>query len=281
MSSAARSSRCESVRRARASSSSSSSDARGEQVARIGHRRSGADLREPLLLARDALGDHLAQPVARPRHAVGLLGHVGHDELGGVGGRRRAHVGDEVEQRLVGFVPDRGDDGGAHRVHRADQRLVGEGEQVLDGAAAARDDDDVDVRVPLEPVERLHHLGGRPRALHRGVGHLELHGRPAAPGVLQDVALGRAVGRGDQADAAGQEGQVALELGGEEALGGQQLASALEPGQQLAEAHHPDLARGEGEGPAVGVEARPRVDHDAGALDEGRVHRVEERRWRR
>ena len=41
---------------------------------------------------------------------------------------------------------------------------------------------------------------------------------------------------------AGQERQRRLQLGGEQPLGGQQLAAALEPGEQLAEADHPDLA---------------------------------------
>ena len=99
---------------------------------------------------------------------------------------------------------------------------------------------------------------------------------PAPPGVVEHVALGGGVGRGDQADGAGQEGERSLELGGEQALGGEQLPAALEAGEQLAEADHPDLAGVEGDGAAVGVVGRLRVDDDAGALDHRRVEPVEE-----
>ena len=89
------------------------------------------------------------------------------------------------------------------------------------------------------------------------------------------------LGRGDQADAAGQERQRPLQLGGEQPLGGEQLAAALEPGEQLAEADHPDLAGGQGERAAVGVVVGLGVDHDAGALDQRRVEAVEEGARRR
>ncbi len=64
-------------------------------------------------------------------------------------------------------------------------------------------------------------------------------------------------GRGDQPDGAGQEGQALVcERWVEEALGREQLASALDLGEQLAEPDHPDLARLEGQGAAVGVVGR-------------------------
>ena len=44
---------------------------------------------------------------------------------------------------------------------------------------------------------------------------------------------------------AGQERQRRLQLGGEQPLGGEQLPAALEPGEQLAEPDHPDLAGGQ------------------------------------
>ena len=108
-------------------------------------------------------------------------------------------------------------------------------------------------------LERLDHLARRAGALHGGVGHLELHGGPAAARILEDVALGGAVGRGHQADPTGEERQVALELGGEQALGGEQLAAPLEPGEQLAETDHADLAGGQRERAAVGVEGAGRA----------------------
>ena len=153
-------------------------------------------------------------------------------------------------------MADRRDDGRAQAVDGADQPLVGERQQVLDRPAAAGDDDDLDLGVAVEPAERLHHLGGRPLALHGGVRDLEDDVGPAPPRVVEDVALGGRAGRGDQADPAGQERQRPLQLAGEQALGREQLAALLEPGQQLAEADHPDLAHGERERAAVGVVGR-------------------------
>ena len=52
----------------------------------------------------------------------------------------------------------------------------------------------------------------------------------------------------------GRNGSDRLRLGGEEALGGQQLAAPLQPGEQLAQADHPDLAHLQRQGAAVGVD---------------------------
>ena len=160
-------------------------------------------------------------------------------------------------------------------VHGADQSLVGERQQVLDRAAAAGHHDDVDVGVAVEPAERLHHLAGRPLALHGGVGDLEGDVGPAPPGVLEDVPLGGGLGRGHQPDPAGQERQRALQLAGEQALGGQQLAALLEPGQQLAEADHPDLADRQRERAAVGVVGGLGEHDHARALDQRRREAVD------
>ncbi len=130
--------------------------------------------------------------------------------------------------------------------------------------------------LPVEALDRLDHLGRRPRALHRGVRHLEADRRPAARGVVDDVALGGGLRRRDQPDAAGEEGQRPLELGREQPLGGQQLPAALETGEQLAEPDHPDLAGLQRQGAAVGVERRLGVDDHAGALDQRRVEAVEQ-----
>ena len=53
-----------------------------------------------------------ADPVAGAHDAALLLDDVGDDQLGGVGRGRGADVGDQVEQRLVRLVADRGHDGG-------------------------------------------------------------------------------------------------------------------------------------------------------------------------
>ena len=205
-----------------------------------------------------------------------LLGHVGDQLLGGVGGRRGPHVGHQVEQRRVGLVTDRGDDrlpGAGDRPH---QGLVAEGQQVLDRAASTRHDDHVDLGVAVEAGEGIDHVVRRARALHRGVRRREGDARPAPAGVLHDVALGGgALGR-DQTDAARKEGQRLLQLEREQALGGQQLTAALQAGQELAEPDHPDLAGDQREGAAVGVVVGLGMDHHAGALDQRRVEAVEE-----
>ena len=74
----------------------------------------------------------------------------------------------------------------------------------------------------------------------------------------------------------GRNGSAPLELRREQPLGGQQLPASLEPGQQLAEADHADLAGVQRQGAAVGVVGRLGVDHDARALDERRIQPVEQ-----
>ena len=127
----------------------------------------------------------------------------------------------------------------------------------------------------VEPVERVDHLGHRVRALHGDVLDPELDGRPAAPGVLQDVALGGRAAPGDQPDHAGQERQRALALGGEEALGGQhgltrssRASSSPSPTVRISPAASESDA-------AADVELGLGVHHDPGALDEWRLHGVE------
>ena len=126
-------------------------------------------------------------------------------------------------------------------------------------------------------LHRLDHLAGGVHALHRGVLHGEAHAGPAAPPVLEHVALGCGVLRRDQADVARQERQRPLALLGEESLGGQQLAPPLEPGQQLALTDQPDLAHGERERAPVGVERRLGVADDLRALDQRGGQRVDHR----
>ncbi len=152
-----------------------------------------------------------------------------------------------VEQGHVLFVAD-----GAHhrrsgRGHRADQCFVGEREQVLDAAAAARDDDHIDVGVGVEPLQGRDDLGNRIRSLH---GHLldgELRGRPAPVGdLLHVVACGR-VTSADQPDHGGQERQRALAFRGEQAFRGQRTAQPFEPGEEFADADGADLQCRQGE----------------------------------
>ena len=276
MSSPARSRAWRRVRRARSRSLSTSSSRASTRVrgsASAGRERERV---EAGLLTGQPAGQVAAQPFAGTGHLVQLLHHVGHHQLGGVGGGGGPDVGDQVEQRLVGLVADRRDQGGADPGDRADQALVGEGQQVLDRPAAAGDHDHLDGRVAVEPLDGLDHLGRGSGALHRGVRRLEGHRRPAAPGVLEDVALGGGAGRRDQPDDAGQERQPALEREVEEALGREQLAAPLEPGEQLAEPDHPDVAGVERQAAAVGVVGGLGVHDHARPLDQRRVEAVEE-----
>ena len=212
-------------------------------------------------------------------HAAALLGHVGHDELGGVGRGGGADVGDEVEQWLVGLVADRGHHGRTHR--GAPPRISASSEKgsrsstepppratTMTSTSSLRSSRSsasiTSLGAPLRPAwrrrpPRTAPTGQRRRAFSRTSRSAALLGAVTSP------------------TRRGRNGQVALELGREQPLGGEQLAASLQPGEQLAEADHLDLAGIERERAAVGVEARPGVHHDAGPLDQRRVERVEER----
>ena len=247
-----------------------------EQAARVAEHRPGPQRVEAGLLA--------GQPAAERLRGAGRGRRVDEASSSATSGTTSLAASVGVEARTSATRSSSGwscswpiaeTTGRARHVDGADQRLVGERQQVLDRATAARDDDDVDLGVALEARERLHHLGGGALALHGGVGDLEGDVRPAAPGVVEHVALSRGVRRGDQSDAAGEERQRPLELGGEQPLGREQLPAPLEPGQQLAEADHPDLAGRERERAAVGVVGRLGLHHHAGALDQGRGQAVD------
>ena len=81
--------------------------------------------------------------LARALEARAELADVGHDEARGGGRRRRAHVGGEVAERGVLLVADRRDDRDGARSDGADDALVGERQQILEAASAAREDDHV------------------------------------------------------------------------------------------------------------------------------------------
>ena len=100
-------------------------------------------VREPLRACARAIAARSARraPSAGAVEPGEELGEVGDDQPAGGGRRRRAHVGGEVAERRVLLVPDRGHDRYGARGDRADEPLVGEGEQVLEAAAAAGEDD--------------------------------------------------------------------------------------------------------------------------------------------
>ena len=105
----------------------------------------------------------------------------------------------------------------------ARQRLVVEGPQILDRAAAAHQQDQVDRLggVRLSPAvqlpQRALQFGRRARALHRRRRQQHRDVRHAPRQRMQHVAPGRRTERGDHADAARQRRQRALALGVEPA----------------------------------------------------------------
>ena len=104
-----------------------------------------------------AAGAARAQP--RPR-----LGAVhGHGGLGGVGRGRAAQRRDVVDQRAVGVVADGRDDRHAAAARPCGTASRRRSEQVGERAAAARDDDDVDLAGRREVLH-----GARDRAARRG-----------------------------------------------------------------------------------------------------------------
>src|SRR5699024_7104610 len=150
------------------------------------------------------------------------------DALGGIGGGGGAHVRGEVEQRGVDLVADRRDDRGPRARDQAGELLVREGQQVLERAAAAGDDDDVDLVEIVQLSQRRGDLPHRSVALHRDLADRETHRRPAAAGVDRHVPLRGGLPTADQPDRARQEGQRLLAGGGEQPLGREHPFELLE-----------------------------------------------------
>ena len=169
--------------------------------------------------------------------------------------------------------------GVADRVHRADQGLVGEREQVLDRATAAGDDDHVDVRVAVERPATAS-ITSRAACMPCIAAYFTVKWTPGQ--------RRRPLSRTSRSAAEfwavtsptlrGRNGSGRLQLLGEQSLGREQLAPPLEAGQQLTLADEPDLADGERERAAVGVERRLGVADDLRALDQRRGQRVDDRR---
>ena len=140
---------------------------------------------------------------------------TGHRHLGGGGRRRRAAVGGEVDQRGVGLVADGGDQRDAALGGGADDDLLVEAPEVLEAAAAARDDEHVGPRHRaagadgVEAADGGGDLGGAALALH---GHRpEQHAaREALAQAVEDVADDRAEGEVTTPITSRQLGQRAL-----------------------------------------------------------------------
>ncbi|CAM5305919.1 hypothetical protein SBADM41S_09680 [Streptomyces badius] len=196
-------------------------------------------VREPPLLAVQQPAYGPQRPVPQLLYALQLLAHVRDDLLGRVRGRGGAQIGDQVQQRGVRLMADRGDHRRTAGGHGPDQLLVGERQQILDAAAAPGHHDHVDLVQRVQLLDRLHHLGDRVHPLHGGVADLEAHGGPAAAGVLQDVPLGGGGPPADEPDELREEGERLLPVEREETLGGERLLELLQPHEQLTDADRP------------------------------------------
>ena len=69
------------------------------------------------------------------------------------------------ELGAIGLVSDRGHQGSHAGGRSPHECLVAEHEEVLEVAAAAGDDDDLDLGIGVEHLDRRGHLGGRPVTL--------------------------------------------------------------------------------------------------------------------
>jgi hypothetical protein len=226
------------------------------------------------------------------------LGHEiepdGHRHLGRRRGRGRALVAREVDERGVGLVPDRGNERDRRGGRGAHHDLLVEGHQILEAAAAPRDDEEVGPRrlgpgrEAVEALDRRGNLRRRALALDRHRPDQD-PARKAVLEAVQNVADDGARQRGDDADHLGQERQRALPLGGEEPFGGKPHLALFQELQQSADAGKLDavdnqlIARAPGIGgeppgahhlhPVLGLKAEPgvapahRIEHGVGVLE--------------
>ena len=226
---------------------------------------------------REALGLALAdapraalEPAVRAFEPRVQLGEVGDDEAARDRRRRGAHVGGEIDERRVLLVPDRRDD--RHRAGRdgAHEALVGEREQVLEAAAAAREHDHVGAAF-AQLAERGRDLAGCARALHVRLGHEHVRRREARRDRREHVALGRRVVAGHEPDQARQPRQRPLPLRREQPLGRELRLQPLERRKVRAEAVALDRERAQVEVAALLVQLGPAVDVHALAVGEARA----------
>ena len=204
----------------------------------LGLRAQAAPLRREDAVSRRRLHAraHPRQPQAQGRVAPLLEGGdpglqllLGlHHPLGGGRGCRGAQVGHEVGDRVVRLVAHRRDRGDAGRGDRPGHRLLVEGPEVLEAAAAAGEDDHVESADAVERPDPLHDLGRGTLALHEGGVDEHLEVGVARAKHAQDVAQHRAGGRGDDPDPARQHRERPLAGRVEEPL-------LLEPLLQLLE----------------------------------------------
>ena len=159
----------------------------------------------------------------------------GGDQLGSGGGGGGAEVGGGVGEDGVGGVADAGEDWEGTGEDGAAEGFVVEAVEVFPGASAAGDEDDVRlIGVGGEPADAGGDFAGAIGALHGGRIDQQVDGGVAAAADLDDVAEGRALQAGDDADAAGEGGEGALV--GEDAFAAELFFERLDGGEEGADA---------------------------------------------
>ena len=167
-------------------------------------------------------------------------------------------------------MADRGDDGRAGVRDGAHEALVGEGEEVFDRAATARNDDDVDLVHGVQLEEGAAHLGHAVIALYGDLADLKTRAGPAVRRVHDHVVLRLRVTPADQTDRARQERQRLLARIRKQPLCGQAGAQRLNLGQQVAHALQVNLRGLQVESARTLPEHRLHARHHARALGQGR-----------
>ncbi len=126
----------------------------------------------------------------------------GRHELGGGGRRRGAQVGGEIDEGHVGLVADAAHDLDRRRPHGTHDALVVEGPEILERAAAAADDEHVD----LAPLSREPDRGAQGRRRLDALDQARIDDDPdvrrPARERRHDVVQRRSGERGDDTDRA-------------------------------------------------------------------------------
>ena len=171
-----------------------------EHGERLGQRRPVRIAFDEALLVARAIRDERAHAIDALGDELLLLAHVRHDALGGIGRCGGAYIGRQIDERPVVLMADRRDDrrrAGRRGAHHA---FVGEPHEVLEAAAAARDDDHVHIRVGVELLDRRDDVRRALLALHMSVHNREPHAGPAQVHVHHHVAFRACLRGADQPD---------------------------------------------------------------------------------
>src|SRR5207247_11197113 len=138
-----------------------------------------------------------------------------------------------------------GDDRHRAREDRAHELFVAEREEVLEAAAASRQNDDVDLGRRGDRAQRVDHRVRGERALDESLGDDDASCRKTSADRGEDILLRRSVVAGYEPDPACQERQRALPL--DDAFRCELLLQALERGEVVSEPEPLDRERAHAE----------------------------------